>query len=166
MIPLFLAEAIRPTNRFSDLIRWIQNPRVGDKEEENDQLFAKDSSFSRQFVRQCDLRMGSWQGASKEAANSKLLRLLAYKKSFKCTGVRIGDAPLFYRAMNRRGARRRRGPAKILDIDETGVPVKFQYPTFRAARYCVRKKAEEKIAEEVNWNPSQALLRVTKVAPW
>ena len=110
--------------------------------------------------------MTTQDAALKEAPNSKLRRLLAYKKSFKCTGVRIGDAPLFYRAMNRRGARRRRGPAKIVDIEETGLPVKFQYPTFRAARYCVRKKAEEKIAEEVNWNPSQALLRVTKVAPW
>ena len=54
------------------------------------------------------------EAALKGVANSKLRRLLARKKSFECTEVRIGHAALFYNAMNREGATRLRDPAKIL----------------------------------------------------
>ena len=39
---------------------------------------------------------------------------------------------------------RRRGPAAILDIDESVATLKFQSQTFKVARYCVRRKVEEK----------------------
>ena len=66
----------------------------------------------------------------------------------------MGFSVLFYRALNRRGTPRRRGPAKILDIDYARVPVKFQSQTFKAARYCVRKKMGVQDAAEVDWNPA------------
>ena len=57
---------------------------------------------------------------------------------------------LFYKTTTRKSAPRRRGPAKILDIDETGVTVKFQSQSFKVARYCVRKKLEEK--DVLDWD--------------
>ena len=46
-----------------------------------------------------------------------------------------------------------RGAPKILDIDETGVTVKFQSQTLMVARYCARKQVEKKGVEEVEWSP-------------
>ena len=39
-----------------------------------------------------------------------------------------------------------------MDIDVTGVTVEFQVHSFKAARYCVRQKMEEKDAGELDWN--------------
>ena len=102
----------------------------------------------------------------REVSNSKLSRLLARKKPFVCTDVPIGDTVLVHRAANRKSAPRRRGPAKIFDIAETGVAVKFQSQTFRVARYCVRKKVEEKDVEKAKCNPSSTQLRPMETAPW
>ena len=54
----------------------------------------------------------------REVAKSELRRLLANKKSVKCTDVQIGDTALCYTAANRESTPRWRGPARILDIDE------------------------------------------------
>ena len=92
--------------------------------------------------------MMAQEAALKEVANSKLRRLPARKKSFKCTDVQIGDAAIFFEATNRKIKPRWRGPERILDIDETGATVKFQSQTSKVARFCVRKKVEEKDVEE------------------
>ena len=68
--------------------------------------------------------------------------------------MRIGDSALCYKAVNRKSTPRWRGPAKILDINETGVTSKFQSRTFKDARYCVGKKEETTDAEEVDGNPA------------
>ena len=59
---------------------------------------------------------------------------------------------LLYKTPNRKGAARWRGPAKILGIYETGVTAKSQSQYLYLARYCIRKKAEEKDATKANWN--------------
>ena len=60
----------------------------------------------------------------------------------------IGNSVLFHKTTNRKSAPRWRGPAKILDIGEAGVTAKFQSQSFKAARYWVRKKVEDKVASE------------------
>ena len=97
-------------------------------------LFAQDASLSGQFAQQWKLGVTAREAAMREVANNMLRRLLAHNKSFEYTDVHIGDAALFYMAMIRRGAPRCRGPAKILDIDETGVTVKFRSQTFKVAQ--------------------------------
>ena len=86
-------------------------------------------------------------------ANTTLRRLLANNESSKCTDVKIVDTAPCYKTANRESTPRWGGPAKISDIDESGVTVKCQYQTFKVARYCRRKKAEEKDAEEAEWGP-------------
>ena len=44
--------------------------------------------------------------------------------------MKIGDSVPFYMAVHRKSTPKGRGPAKILDIDGTGVTVKFQSQTF------------------------------------
>ena len=75
------------------------------------------------------------EAASKEAANRKPRRLLAYDKSFNCGDVKIGDTALFHKGANKKGAPQRWGPAKIADIDEVWLTAKFQSQTFEVARY-------------------------------
>ena len=48
---------------------------------------------------------------------------------------------LFYKAASRKNTPRWRGPAKILDIVETAVTVKFRSQTFKVVSYRVQKKA-------------------------
>ena len=47
-----------------------------------------------------------------------------------------------------------KGPAKILDIDETGVTANFQSQTFKVARYCVRKEEGEKDLDDEELDPT------------
>ena len=77
--------------------------------------------------------MMAQEAALKESAASKLRRLSAFNKSFTCTDVEIGDTVLCYKTQKKKSAPRRRGPALILDIDETGVTVKFQSQLCKAA---------------------------------
>ena len=56
----------------------------------------------------------------------------------------MGDSVLFYKAPQKKSNPGRPGPAAILDIDESGVVLKFQSQTFKVARYCVRRKLDEK----------------------
>ena len=74
--------------------------------------------------------MMAQEAALKKVATGKSRRLLAYNKSSKRTDVQIDDTVLLPKAMDRKSAPRRRGPAKILDIDEPGETVKPQPTTF------------------------------------
>ena len=56
--------------------------------------------------------------------------------------MQSGDSALSYNAANCVSTPRCRGPAKISDIDETGVTVKCQSQSFEVARCCVGKKKE------------------------
>ena len=110
--------------------------------------------------------MVAQEAALKEVAISKLRRSLAYNKSVKRADVQIGGATLSHKAMNREGAPRRRGPAKILDIGEIHGTAKMQSQTSKAARYCVRKRGGEMDDGELEWDPPQVQPRTTEVAPW
>ena len=70
------------------------------------------------------------EAALKQVANSKLRRLLAHNKTSNCADIKVGDAVLCPKAPHRRSQQRWRGPALILDIDETGVMVKYQTQSF------------------------------------
>ena len=85
--------------------------------------------------------MMAQEGALKGVANSKLRRLLAYKKTFNCSDVKIGDSVLCYGAFGRESLPMWSGPARILDTDETGATQRHQSQAFEVARYCVRKRA-------------------------
>ena len=73
---------------------------------------------------------------------------MAFNKSFACADVKIGDIALYYRAQKKKNTPRQRGPALILDIDETGVTAKSQTRIFEVARFCVGKKGGEGDAVE------------------
>ena len=79
----------------------------------------------------------------KEVASSKLRRLLAYNKTFHCADNKVGDLVLFYEAPRQKSQPRWRGPALILDIDETGATAKYQTQSFKVAWYSVRKHVKE-----------------------
>ena len=102
------------------------------------------TSISGQFVQRWRLRIRAQKAALKESANSKLRRLLACNKTFDCVDIKVGYSVLFYKAPRKKSNPRRRGPATILDIDESGAVLKFQPQTFEVARYCVRRKLEER----------------------
>ena len=88
------------------------------------------------------------EAALQEKASSSLRRLLAFHKSFTCTDEQIGETAPFSKAQNKKSTPQWRGPALILDIDETGVTVKLQSQVFKVARFCVRMREERKDAEE------------------
>ena len=85
-------------------------------------------------------------------ASGRLGSLLAYNKSFKCTDVRVGDTALLHKAVDRKITPRWRRQAKIGAVN-------FQSRAFKAARLCVRKKVEEKDAEEADWGITWKLPR-------
>ena len=97
----------------------------------------QDTYLAGQFAQQWKLRM-----RARAAAESKLRRLLEYGRSFNCRDIPTGDSFLFYKAQKRKRSPRRRGLAKILKIDETGLAAMSQGQTFQVARYCVRKTAD------------------------
>ena len=53
------------------------------------------------------------------------------------------DMVLFYKAQSKKSSPRWRGPAKVSEIDESGVTVYFQIQTFKVARFCVRRRVKE-----------------------
>ena len=55
----------------------------------------------------------------------------------------MGNSVLFYKVPHGKSQPRWWGPALILDIDETGVMVKYQTQSFKVARNCVRKQVKE-----------------------
>ena len=119
-----------------------------------DMLFMQDTSLSGQFAQQWELRIRAQEMVIEEVANRKLRRPLAYNKSPNRADIAIGDSVLFYKAQSLKSLPRWRGPARILDIHETGATVTFQSQTLKVARYCVRKRQEEKDAQEEEWQTS------------
>ena len=107
-------------------------------DEDEDLLFAQDTSLPGQFVAQWKLRTMAREAALKEIANSQQRRILAPKNSFDSVGVQVGDEVLFYKAPSRKSAPRWRGPARVLLLDESGATLSFQGQTFKAARRCMR----------------------------
>ena len=93
------------------------------------------------------------EAALKAVADRKLRRLLARNKSVNCTDVKNSDAAFPCGGLDRTSAERWRRPAKILDIDETGVTVNFHTQTSKVKRFCVRKKAEEKDVDDEECDP-------------
>ena len=114
----------------------------GWRDREDDLLCAQDTSASGQFAQQWQLRMMAQEAALKKVATSKLRRLMARNKAFNCTDIKVGGSVLFYNSPRRKSQPHWRGPAWVLDIDETGAMVKFQTQSFKVARYCVRKQVK------------------------
>ena len=85
----------------------------GWEDKDEDLAFAQDTSLSGQFAQQWTLRMRAQEVASKEIANGKLWRLLAFNKPFTCTDVKIGDAALFYKTQSNKSAPRRRRDGEV-----------------------------------------------------
>ena len=105
--------------------------------------FARDTSPAGQFVQQCELRMRAQEATLGEIANSKLRRLLARNNTGSCAEIDVGDMALVYKERNRKISPRRKGPAEVLEIDETGVTVSCRSRNFEVARYCVRQRMKE-----------------------
>ena len=91
--------------------------------------------------------------------------------------IKVGGVVLFYKAPQKKSNPRWRGPAAILDIDESGVVLKFQSQTFKVARYCVRRKVAEKDLPQsssagepslpINWEMSNPLVLPSQDGePW
>ena len=107
------------------------------------------------------------RSALKEIANSKLRRLLAYNITFGCVDIKVGDLVPVYKAPQPKSNPRWRGPAAILDIDESGATLEFQSQYSKVTRYCVRRKVEEKDLPQgpaacdnpmkIGWDMSQPL---------
>ena len=95
--------------------------------------------------------MTAREAALKDIANSILRRLLAFYKSFTCADAKVGDAALFFEAQSKRTNPRRRRPAPILEIDETGVTARFQSQILKAARFCVGKKGGGRLRSRLIW---------------
>ena len=115
---------------------------LGRGDDDEDLHFARGSSLSEQFVQRYKPRMMAQEAALKEVARRKSRCLLRYDESFNCKDARVGDSVVSYKASNSKGSPRRRGPAKILDVDDAGVTVKFQSQTFKVARHCVRGRLD------------------------
>ena len=80
------------TNGFSAYqLVFGSNPadNFGWGDEDEDLLFAQDTSLPGQFVAQWKLRMLAQEAALKEIANSTLLRILAFKNSFDSVDVGV-----------------------------------------------------------------------------
>ena len=90
------------------------------------------------------------EAALKKVANRKLRRLLAYNTTFDCAEIEISESALFYKTNNRKSMSKCAGTARIQESGETGVTVRYQSQTFKVARYCVRKKVDEKELGGVN----------------
>ena len=110
--------------------------------------FTQDTPPSGQFVRQWKLRMRAQGAGFREVANSKLRRLLAHSKSFYFTDGAAGGPVLFPKTQNRKSFPRMRGPAKILDIGETGGTATFRSQTSEIFRYCARERLGEAAVHE------------------
>ena len=65
---------------------------------------------------------------------------------------------LFYKAQNRTSFPRWRGPAKVIEMDESGATASFRSQTFKVARYCVRRRAKDSDLQEGD-RPALTMLR-------
>ena len=83
--------------------------------------FAQETSSSVQCAQQWGPRGMAQEAAQEEMANSKSRSLLARNPSFYCADVEVVDSAPFYKAVNRKSAPRRRGPASWAG-GESGYP--------------------------------------------
>ena len=77
----------------ADLFGW--------EDKDEDLMFAQDTFVAGQFARQWKLRMRAQEAPLKGSANGYLRRVIAYNKSFSCTGVSVGGSVLFRKAQSR-----------------------------------------------------------------
>ena len=110
---------------------------------DEDMMFAQDASLAGHFTQQWKLRAKAQEATLKDIAKSKLRRLLARNKTPNCAEIDVGDMAIFYKAQNRKSSLRWGGPAKVQEIDETGVTVSFQIQHFKVARYYVGKRMKD-----------------------
>ena len=82
-------------------------------------MFAHDTSLAGQFAQQWKLRLRAQEATLQEIANRKLRRLLVQNRTFNCAEIDVDGMAIFYKAQNRKSSPRWRGPAKVLEIDET-----------------------------------------------
>ena len=59
----------------------------------------------------------------------------------------------------------RRGPATLLDIDDTGVTVESHWRAPRVARLCVRKRMDSNDLGDLDWHPVPGRLDELPVRP-
>ena len=116
-----------------DLYFWEDNDRDVD--------FAHNASVSIQFALQWKLRAMARGALPKEIATNKRRRTLDRNQTFDSADIAIGDSVIFYKQISRKSTPKWRSAAVILDIDETGVTVKFPSQTHKIARFCVRERA-------------------------
>ena len=80
-------------------------------------------------------RRGMAQGTLlKGMPNGNLLRISDCDKTFSSTDIEVGDSAALCQQLRRKSAPGWRGPAIILDFDDTGATAKFQRQTFKIAR--------------------------------
>ena len=94
------------------------------------------------------------EAAPREVGCSNSRRLLAQNQLCNCADAQVGESDLFYKASNRKGAPKRRGPAKILDVDDAAATVKFRSQTFKAARHSPGGEKDVQDFGGVDGNPA------------
>ena len=103
-------------------------------------LLAQDTSLSGQFVQPWEIRMMAPEAAVMEVSNIELPGSYGWGVCTIC------------KTANRQSAPRWRGPAEILDNDETGATAEFQSWPLLVATCCVRNELGEKDASGADWN--------------
>ena len=120
-------------------------------DEDEDLLFAQDTSPSGRFVAQWELCIMAQEPALGEVAYSKLRRIPAFNNSFGSVDVRVGDEAPFYKASSRKSSPRWLGPARVLLLGESGAALSFQGQTFKVVRHCVRRKVRASAEPETSF---------------
>ena len=103
-------------------------------------LFGQDTSISAQCAQHRRLRIANF-GASWRQTSSD------------CADVKAGGSAISDKTAIRKSALCWRGPAAILDIDDTGFTVRSPCQTVKSARFCERRQGEPEDTGEVDWNP-------------
>ena len=149
----FCLNTVLSTNGFSAYqLVFGSNPgdNFGWGAEDGDFFFAQNTSPPGQFVAQWELRMVAQEAALRTLANSMLRRIRAFNNSFDGAGGRVGDEVFIYEAPPQRSAPRRRGPAKVLLLGESGAALSSQGQTFKVARHCVQRKVRGSVEHEAS----------------
>ena len=113
---------IRHITLFSAPNRWAP---FGRTDNDDDLFFAQGASLFGQFAHEWKLRVLAQETDRKNLAEIKSRRLLAQTKSFNCASAQVGNSVLSYQTSNRGSSPQRRGPVKILAIDDAWATAKF-----------------------------------------
>ena len=76
----------------------------------------------------------------KKMANTKPRRISERNRASGRADTAFGDSAIIYEWISRKSPLRRCGPASFLELEETGVTVRFRSQTFKIARCCVCKR--------------------------